>query len=73
MAEKTTPADETGSRVKEAREHVKAARDSMRMSWQELVPRGFIEHNRAARKEMLLAMRSLVDAAIDRVERKMSS
>jgi|WetSurMetagenome_2_1015567.scaffolds.fasta_scaffold1152316_2 hypothetical protein len=72
MAEKATPAEGTGSRVKEAREHVKAARDSMRMSWEELIPRGFIEHRREAHREMLLAMRSLLDAAIDRVDRKKS-
>jgi hypothetical protein len=73
MAEKTTQAEEAGSRVKEAREHVKAARNSMRMGWEELIPRGFIEHRRAARREMLLAMRSLLDAAIEHVEKRKSS
>ena len=47
-----------------------AARASMRKSFQELIPPGFIEHRRAARKEMLLAMRSLLDAAIERTEKK---
>jgi hypothetical protein len=70
MAEKTTQAEEAGSKVKEAREHVKAARHSMRMGWEELIPRGFIEHRRAARKEMLLAMRSLLDAAIEHTDKK---
>ncbi len=68
MAEKTTASEETGAKVREAREHVKAARDSLRMGWEELIPRGFIEHRRAARREMLLAMRSLLDAAIERME-----
>jgi hypothetical protein len=58
-------AEVTGSKVKEAREHVKAC-------WEELIPRGFIEHRRAARKEMLLAVRSLLDAAIERSEKKSS-
>ncbi len=68
MAEKTTASEESGSKVREAREHVKAAGHSLRMGWEELIPRGFIEHRRAARREMLLAMRSLLDAAIERVE-----
>ena len=68
MAEKTTTSEETGAKVREAREHVKAAGQSLRMGWEELIPRGFIEHRRAARREMLLAMRSLLDAAIERVE-----
>lgn len=32
------------------------------------LPEEFWEHRRAARREMLLAMRSLIDAAIERVE-----
>lgn len=36
----------------------------------ELLPEDFREHARAARKEQLLAVRSLVDAAIDRLEQK---
>jgi hypothetical protein len=43
------------------------------MGWEELIPRGFIEHRRAARREMLLAMRSLLDAAIEHVEKRKSS
>ena len=70
MPEKTTQAEEAGSRMKEVREHVKSARHSMRMSWEELIPRGFIEHRRAARREMLLAMRSLLDAAIEHTGKK---
>jgi hypothetical protein len=73
MPEKTTQAEEAGSKVKEAREHVKAARNSLRMGWEELIPRGFIEHRRAARKEMLLAMRSLLDAAIEHTEKRKTS
>ena len=37
---------------------------------QEALPEAFWAHHRAARVERLLALRSLVDAAIDRVEKK---
>ena len=70
MPEKTHHAAEMSPRIKEARDHARAARESMRKSFEELIPHGFIEHRRAARKEMLLAMRSLLDAAIERMEKK---
>jgi len=69
MPEKTHHA-EMSPRIKEARDHARAARASMRKSFEELIPHGFIEHRRAARREMLLAMRSLLDAAIERMEKK---
>ena len=72
MPEKTHHEEGGTSKIKEAREHAMAARASMRKSFQELIPPGFIEHRRAARREMLLAMRSLLDAAIDRTEKKPS-
>ena len=68
MAEKTHHAAEMSPRIREAREHARAARASMRRSFEEIIPHGFLEHRRAARKEMLLAMRSLLDAAIERLE-----
>jgi hypothetical protein len=67
MPEKT---HEASPRMKEARDHAKAARASMKKSFEELIPHGFLEHRRAARREMLLAMRSLLDAAIERMEKK---
>ena len=67
MPEKTHQAS---PRLKEAQVHVKAAQQSFRLSLQDLIPKGFIEHRRAARREMLLAMRSLLDAAIERMEKK---
>ncbi len=70
MPEKTQSASDTSPRMREAREHAKAARASMKKSFEELIPHGFIEHRRAARKEMLLAMRSLLDAAIERMEKR---
>jgi hypothetical protein len=72
MPEKTHHAEEASPRLKEARAHVKAAQQSFRLSLQDLIPKGFLEHRRAARKEMLLAMRSLLDAAIERTEKRPS-
>jgi hypothetical protein len=40
----------------------------MREAMENLLPEGFVEHRRAARKEMLLAWRSLIDAAIKRMD-----
>lgn len=53
----------------EALEHAKAAREEMRKSMEGLFPPGFIEHRRAARKEMLKAVRSVIDAALERMEK----
>lgn len=72
MPEKTHHAADANPRIQEAREHAKAARDSVKKSFEELIPHGFLEHRRAARREMLLAMRSLLDAAIERMEKKSS-
>jgi hypothetical protein len=70
MTEKTRSAPEASPRLKEARDHARAARASIRRSFEELVPPGFREHQREARREMLLAMRSLLDIAIERMDRK---
>ena len=70
MPEKTHHAADVSPRMQEAREHAKAARASMKKSFEELIPHGFIEHRRAARREMLVAMRSLLDAAIERIDKK---
>jgi hypothetical protein len=71
MAEKT----EREKRFKEhspeeAREHFRAAREEMRKSIETLFPAGFLEHRKSARKEMLLAWRSMIDAAIERTDEK---
>ncbi|MEW6403163.1 MAG: hypothetical protein AB1649_15310 [Chloroflexota bacterium] len=54
----------------EAREHFRKARDEMRSAIEKLLPEGFIEHRHAARREMLMAWRSLLDAAIKRIDEK---
>lgn len=52
----------------EAREHMRTARAEMRASYEALFPPKFVEHRRAARKEALLAIRSMVDKAIEHLE-----
>ena len=54
----------------DVREHTRAARAELRESMKALLPPGFIEHRKKARKEMLLAFRSLIDSAIDRMDGK---
>jgi hypothetical protein len=42
----------------------------MRDSIRAFLPPGFVEHRRKARKEMLLAWRSLIDSVIERMDEK---
>lgn len=51
--------------LKEGAEGIKSRRRKMMRG---LMPRSFSNHFRAARREMLLAVRSLIDEAIERVE-----
>lgn len=48
--------------------HLQAAGSELRKSIETLLPPGFLEHRRAARREMLLAARSVLDAALRRTE-----
>lgn len=57
----------------EARQHMKAARAAMRESYEKMLPPGFIESRRKARREFLLAMRSMLDAAIAHVDKAVKS
>lgn len=52
----------------EARKHFKAAKESLHKSMEVMLPKGFIEHRHAARKEMLLAFRSLLDGTIEHMD-----
>jgi hypothetical protein len=54
----------------EAYEHAKAARAEMRESFKALFPPEFIARRKAARREMLLAAREVINKAIERVEAK---
>jgi hypothetical protein len=49
-------------------EHLRTARDEFRHSVEGLFPPEFLEHRRLARKEMLLAARSLIDHALKRMD-----
>jgi len=51
----------------EVRQHMQAAREEMRESIKAFLPPGFVEHRKKARKEMLLAWRSLIDSALERM------
>lgn len=57
-------------KLKEAREHFRAARQSMHKHWEKWLPEGFIESRRAVRKDMLLGIRSILDYAIEKTEDK---
>ena len=54
----------------EVREHFREARRELRESMKEFLPPGFIEHRKKARREMLLAWRSLIDSALQRMDEK---
>jgi hypothetical protein len=54
----------------ETRAHYRKAREEMREAIDNLLPEGFVEHRRAARREMLMAWRSLIDAAIRRMDER---
>ncbi len=71
MAEKTNRRKPFEDKIPEdVRQHVRAAREEVRESIRAFLPPEFIEHGRKARKEMLLAWRSVIDAALQRMEEK---
>ena len=49
-------------------QHMKAAGEAIANQWGSLIPDEFWTHRRKARREMLLAMRTVVDSAIKRLE-----
>ncbi|HSB90634.1 MAG TPA: hypothetical protein VLD63_11485 [Anaerolineales bacterium] len=52
----------------DARQHLRAARQAMREGVEAMFPPEFIQSRRAARREMLLAARSLIDHALQRMD-----
>lgn len=52
-----------------AREHMHAAFENVHKLAESMIPEGVRENQRAARREFLLGLRSLVEAAIDRVDK----
>ena len=72
MAEKTanTRKPFEGKIPDEARQHFRAAHAEFHKSIEGLLPPEFAEHRRKARREMLLAWRSLIDASLERMDKK---
>ena len=58
-----------GKIPEETRQHMRAVHEELHKSIAGLFPPEFIEHHRRARKEMLLAWRSMIDAALERAEK----
>jgi hypothetical protein len=56
----------------EVRQHLDAARAEVRKGLQTFLPEDFFEHRDTARREMLLAWRGVLDAAISRMDEKKS-
>lgn len=54
----------------DARQHARQAREEMRASIHALFPPEFVERRRAARREMLLAAKAMLDHAIERLEKR---
>jgi hypothetical protein len=71
MAVKTTQTRKPfeGKIPDETRQHIHAAREEFHKSMEGMLPPGFKEHHRKARREMLLAWRSLIDAAVERMDK----
>jgi hypothetical protein len=69
------PESERGQSTKEprrgipddTRQHLHAARQAFRESIEALLPAGYIEKRKVARREALLAARSLIDHALERM------
>lgn len=70
MAEKTQQTKKPyANRIpEETREHFQAAHQEMHETIKSMLPPQFLEHHRKARKEMLLAFRSLIDHSITHME-----
>lgn len=58
------------AKVEEAREHMRAAHENMHKVAAAWIPEGVRENQSMARKEFLLGLRSLLDAAIEHTEKK---
>lgn len=69
QAEKAREKGRRESRLPDdTRSHLRAARKAFGQSLEGLLPPGFLEPTRTARREMLLAARSLIDHALERLE-----
>lgn len=57
------------TKMDEAWDHMHAARSNMQKVMESMIPEGLRENQREARKEFLLGLRSLLDAAIEHTEK----
>jgi ribosomal protein L13 len=71
MVEKTARTNKPfeGKISEETRQHFRAAREEFHKAIEEMLPPEFAERHRKARKEMLLAWRSMIDASLERMEK----
>lgn len=71
MAEQTarTRKPFEGKIPEEMRQHAHAAHEEFHKSIESLFPPEFREHHLKARREMLLAWRSMIDASLERMEK----
>jgi hypothetical protein len=58
----------TKEELREFREHMCAAFQAWREGWKTVLPEAFWQKSKEGQKEALLALRSLLDAALERVE-----
>ena len=58
----------TKEELREFREHMCAAFQAWRVGWKTVLPEAFWQKSKEGQKEALLALRSLLDAALERVE-----
>jgi hypothetical protein len=71
MTERTAGHNPLEDRIpEEVREHFRTAGEELREGIKAFLPPEFIEHRRKARKEMLLAWRSMIDSAIKRIDER---
>lgn len=56
--------------IGEARQHFKSAHKAMQESLESLLPVGYRENRRRVRKEILLGLKKLIDAALEKTEKK---
>jgi len=68
MSEENEEKTEEMKHYKEARNHFRTARNAMRHSIEAFIPPSVLENRRLARKEFLLGVRTLVDAAIETID-----
>lgn len=64
----TKKAQETERQPSEFGTHVKAAGSAVVNQWKSLIPKDFWAYGREAKRESLLAVRSLIDGAINKLE-----